>query len=238
MLHFKQLLLLGIFAMPITISAQIGIGTSSPDASAALDVSSTSQGLLIPRMTTAQISNISNPANGLLVFNTSIMALQMYTSAISGETISQTSGSSSIYLYGAYEKGQSFTTTSGPYSIFYVKFNVVTVNTPGTVTVQLRNTSPSGTLLGSKTISVSNSGWNTATIVTSSTCPAGTYSFNLAAGTADLTLNDVANTYAGGQLYSRYGSTASWTANSGADLQFIVETPGQSSGWQILAIQQ
>jgi hypothetical protein len=42
---------------------------SSPDASAMLDVKSTSKGLLIPRMTTVQKNLISSPANGLLVFD-------------------------------------------------------------------------------------------------------------------------------------------------------------------------
>lgn len=47
-----------------------GIGTINPDASSKLEVSSTSQGFLPPRMTTAQRDAISNPAIGLMVFNT------------------------------------------------------------------------------------------------------------------------------------------------------------------------
>src|SRR5918993_3278806 len=47
----------------------IGIGTGTPDASAALDVTSTSKGILIPRLTTAQRTAISSPATGLLVFD-------------------------------------------------------------------------------------------------------------------------------------------------------------------------
>lgn len=50
--------------------AQVGIGTSSPAASAKLDVSSTTQGLLIPRMTQAQRTAISSPAEGLMVYQT------------------------------------------------------------------------------------------------------------------------------------------------------------------------
>jgi len=45
----------------------IGIGTA-PNASAKLDVSSTTQGMLIPRMTAAQRNAITTPATGLLVF--------------------------------------------------------------------------------------------------------------------------------------------------------------------------
>ncbi len=43
---------------------------STADASAILDVSSTSKGLLIPRMTQAQRLAIANPANGLMVYQT------------------------------------------------------------------------------------------------------------------------------------------------------------------------
>lgn len=47
----------------------IGIGTNAPNASAQLDVSSTTKGLLVPRMTTAQRTAIASPAKGLLVFD-------------------------------------------------------------------------------------------------------------------------------------------------------------------------
>jgi hypothetical protein len=48
----------------------VGIGTASPNASAALDVNSTSKGLLLPTMTQTQRNGISNPATGLLIFQT------------------------------------------------------------------------------------------------------------------------------------------------------------------------
>jgi hypothetical protein len=53
-----------------TTSAQVGVGTTTPDASSALDITSTTKGLLIPRMTNAQRQAISNPAAGLQVFVT------------------------------------------------------------------------------------------------------------------------------------------------------------------------
>lgn len=48
----------------------ISSGVSTPAASAMLDVQSTSKGMLIPRMTSAQRTAIGSPANGLLVFDT------------------------------------------------------------------------------------------------------------------------------------------------------------------------
>ena len=53
-----------------SIQAQVGIGTETPNASSLLDLSSTSKGLLVPRMTEAQRKAISNPPVGLLVYQT------------------------------------------------------------------------------------------------------------------------------------------------------------------------
>jgi hypothetical protein len=60
------------------INAQVGIGTTSPDASAALDVSSTDKGFLMPRMTTAQRTAIVNPVNSLTVFDTDTKTFWSY----------------------------------------------------------------------------------------------------------------------------------------------------------------
>jgi hypothetical protein len=48
----------------------VGIGTSNPHPSARLEVNDNTRGLLIPRMTTAERDAIANPANSLLIFNT------------------------------------------------------------------------------------------------------------------------------------------------------------------------
>ena len=46
------------------------IGTSTAEPSSALTVASTSQGILLPKMTLAQRDAIANPASGLLIFQT------------------------------------------------------------------------------------------------------------------------------------------------------------------------
>lgn len=65
-LIFSSILLLSI---QFSIAQSVGINTLSPDASAALDIESTTGGLLIPRMTTAQISALSTPADGLIIYD-------------------------------------------------------------------------------------------------------------------------------------------------------------------------
>jgi hypothetical protein len=54
----------------LSVSAQTGIGTTTPNASAKLEIAATDKGLLIPRMTSTQRGNIASPANGLLVYQT------------------------------------------------------------------------------------------------------------------------------------------------------------------------
>lgn len=51
-----------------TTNAQVGIGTPNPNASAQLDVNSTSKGFLPPRMTQAQRDAIASPVAGLTIW--------------------------------------------------------------------------------------------------------------------------------------------------------------------------
>jgi hypothetical protein len=56
----------------------IGINIRDTDPSAALDVTSTTQGVLLPRMTTAQRDAIATPADGLTLYNTTEKAMEVY----------------------------------------------------------------------------------------------------------------------------------------------------------------
>ena len=57
-------------AIVFSINAQVGINTATPDASAALDIVSTTCGLLPPRMTQSERESIVSPAEGLTVYQT------------------------------------------------------------------------------------------------------------------------------------------------------------------------
>lgn len=59
--------------------AQIGIGTNNPHQSAIVEVQSTNQGVLIPRLTNSQMNNITGPTNGLLVYNTDESCIYMFS---------------------------------------------------------------------------------------------------------------------------------------------------------------
>jgi len=65
----RTLVLISIIGS-ISLNAQTGIGTTTPNASAKLDVASTDKGILIPRMTETQRDAIASPANGLLIYQT------------------------------------------------------------------------------------------------------------------------------------------------------------------------
>lgn len=59
-------------------SGSVGIGTVTPVPSAALDITSTTQGFLPPRLTTTQQGSIASPATGLVIYNTDSAALCHY----------------------------------------------------------------------------------------------------------------------------------------------------------------
>lgn len=71
----RKLLLATALLFNIICNAQsIGIGTATPNASAQLDVASTTKGLLAPRMTFVQRNAITTPATGLLIYQTDFSA--------------------------------------------------------------------------------------------------------------------------------------------------------------------
>lgn len=72
MKKFILLLFAIICIVSNNLTAQVSVNTdgSGPDGSAMLEVKSSDKGMLIPRMTAAEIAGIANQANGLIAYNT------------------------------------------------------------------------------------------------------------------------------------------------------------------------
>jgi len=68
----SKFLLIAILYYSLKVHAQqnVGIGTTTPNSSAVLDITSTNKGVLLPRLTMAQRDAISSPANGLAIYQT------------------------------------------------------------------------------------------------------------------------------------------------------------------------
>ena len=132
------------FLFSLQVSAQTGIGTTSPHASAKFEVFSENKGFLPPRMTATQRGNIPSPAAGLMVY--------------------QTDGTSGLYYYNGSAWIYIINSTTNVVSV--VNGGTGTTTSTGTGSVVL-NTSPtlttptlgvaSGTSLALTGTTVSNS---------------------------------------------------------------------------------
>lgn len=111
----KQLVILFLF-ITFYAEAQTGIGTTTPDASAKLEVSANNKGFLPPRVTLTSgtdNSTIPNPATGLLVYNTgnnpNLVAGYYYWNGANWATIANATGSgvSASFMRGSRTAAQT-----------------------------------------------------------------------------------------------------------------------------------
>jgi hypothetical protein len=98
---YKHFLVVTFMFIASVASSQVGIGTTIPHASAALDVSGTNKGFLPPRV--ASGSAVTLPATGLIIFNTTANQLQVNTGTTTAPIWTVTA--SSHYLGEAYLGG-------------------------------------------------------------------------------------------------------------------------------------
>ncbi len=86
-MNYSKLSLYAFFAGLMTTAAfaqnNVGIGTTTPNPNAILEMESTDQGVLVPRMTTAQRNAIAAPTEGLLVYDTDADCFFFYESSSS-----------------------------------------------------------------------------------------------------------------------------------------------------------
>ena len=101
----KQFLLIIGFIFSIQVMSQTGIGTTTPDASAKLDVFSDNKGFLPPRVSLSSVtdqSTIPSPAVGLLVYckgDAGLSAGYYYWNGNAWATIATAGGSGSFRLW-------------------------------------------------------------------------------------------------------------------------------------------
>ena len=108
----------GAAGLSVSGSGQVGIGTTTPHPSAALDVSSTTRGQLLPRMTQPQRDAIAAPAAGLHVFNTTTGRLNYWDGVRWQELVSAASVPVPADTLFAYTGGpQTYTVPPGVFRI-------------------------------------------------------------------------------------------------------------------------
>ncbi len=116
-------------------SGSVGIGTTSPNAGAALDINSAAGALLLPRMTTASRDALT-PAGGMMIYNTDLNRFQGYL----GGTVTSFGNTNVDTNYGNY------LAENGGHHVFYPPTNtwitririwVASYQTPVTTTVSI-----------------------------------------------------------------------------------------------------
>jgi hypothetical protein len=180
--------------MRIDSNGGVSIGSAADAASSALlDLTSTTKGFLPPRMTGAQITAISSPATGLVVYNTDTNSLQLYNgtgwlsfgSNQTGNTMVsgwpdairciRTSDSAGVVMYASFSPLSSL-----------VRYRAI-VNNGGDYVLDFN----------------SNGTWNTTTL-TASNCDNKT----------------IAQLYTSGQAYNFVGGSTAQAAGSAGQVQF------------------
>ena len=142
----KQTITLMALLFIVTISqAQVGIGTNNPNASAKLDISSTSKGLLPPRMTTADRDAITTPATGLQIYNTDNKALETFNTT-GWFTVGSGKGSS----YDNTALGAITLNSNNGYANTAIGYAALNANTDGIQNTAIGNQSLSSNITGSE----------------------------------------------------------------------------------------
>ncbi len=108
----------------INTSGNIGVGTTTPNASAICDITSTTKGVLFPRMTTTQKNAIASPAAGLVVYDSTAKSPGYYDGANWG------------YTGGAL---QNTTGNGGTLNVSFAAGNIVNLTLNATTTLAFAN---------------------------------------------------------------------------------------------------
>jgi hypothetical protein len=198
-------LVLSFFMIVQTAFAQnIGIGTATPAASAQLDVVSTTKGVLIPRVTTAQMNAIASPATGLLVYNTTASAFAYRTTSgwvfLTGNT-NAGAGWSTLGNAGT-NAATNFIGTTDDIDLVFKRNNI------RAGVIGINNTSYGNQALNPAATGISNTAYGAGALTANVSG-----SFNTSSGAASLLVNDTGSSNtANGYQALRFNKGSSNTA--------------------------
>lgn len=197
-------------------SQNVGIGTTTPNASAALDITSTTGALLLPRMTTAQRDALTG-TTGMMIYNNSTQTIQgyhkPYTYSRTTTDVSQIVSNTANFGNGM---AQSFIPAiSGTLASITVLYDAFSGN--GTLNIKA-GAGTGGTILSSQPITVltGTSGTEITFVLSAppSLAAGTTYTFEFVGGNTYGWRYSTTNPYANGQFYF-FGA-----AQPGSDLYF------------------
>jgi hypothetical protein len=181
--NLNPIIILALLLTSVRGTAQVGIGTITPDASAKLEIASTNKGFLPPRVTltgTADVSTIPSPAAGLFVYNTA-------TAGTSPSNVTP-----GLYYYD----GSKWQRIINQQPDATVEFDQLTPTTSGVVFNP--NTPASKDYVYVSTVDNSQWTYNGTTYVTY--MPPASTAWNLSGGTTDAGSNKTAGIYRIGNL--------------------------------------
>jgi uncharacterized protein (TIGR02145 family) len=198
--------------------SNLGVGTTSPHASALTDLTSTTQGFLPPRMTTTQRNAISSPAVGLTIYNTTENCLQWWNGTTwydsCGNIAPPAAAISTINCAGATNTG---TLTSGTVASGVSVSVPYTGGNAGTYSAQsVSSTSVLGLMATLAAGNIANGSGNVSYTISGTPTTSGTASFAITLGGQSCTFTfSVAVSTASITTINCAGATNTGTLTSG-----------------------
>jgi len=218
----------------------VGIGTTSPNTSSLLDLTSNSKGLLIPRMTATERNAISSPATGLLVYDNSVNSFYFYN----GGSWNQIGGTSanvwSLNGNAGTDPTTNFIGTTDAEPLLFRVHNIIAgqiqttnANTGfGLQTLSSNTTGFQNTAYGDVALPANTTGnYNTA-IGVNALYSNTTGNDNTANGASALQFNTTGDNNTATGHYTLYGNTTG-SGNTGDGLQALFDN---TSGYNNVAI--
>ena len=170
----------------------VGIGTTKPDQSAALEVSSTTQGFLPPRVTLQQRNSIQNPATGLMVYQSDFLAGTYQFDGKEWKTLGVSASANSVadaFNWGLTGNGGTNSATNFIGTTDNMNF-LIKVNNQVSAIINPNNGNPPsiylGNLAGTANGAIGNVGIGPNTLVGQTPTVPGTGKFNVGVGNSTL----------------------------------------------------